>query len=132
MWNLADIKADVTPKTDEGAAAMFAGAFTMAISGRVGQADDQPRLVVVPSLAMATVGLGDKDGDRISFELVEGNPLSIDAAKVTDDFIIGTIKGELETEGTYTLEGVTSRARKLKINVVANFAARRGSLSCMQ
>ncbi len=130
--NLASIRADVTPKNEEGAWGMFLGAFSMSISGRIDQFDDQQRFSVMPSLVMTAVGLSDKGGDRISFEMQEGNPLEIVAKKDSNDFITGTIKGELQTKGPYTLEGVTDKPRKLKITIDANFAARRGSLSCMR
>ena len=63
------------PSTDVGAAAMFSGAFTMSISGRVGQANNEHRIVVgAQPLAMATVGISDKGVIWISFELDRGQP----------------------------------------------------------
>jgi len=135
--NLADIKADETPETIEGAAAIFARGFTLTLSGRADleqgpMEEPVPRQVdVTPSTVTATVGLDD-EGDRIPFEMIDSSSPQIEFTNVNDDFITGLLVGELETKGHYTVEGITSSPRKLRIKFVAHFAARRGSLSCMQ
>jgi hypothetical protein len=154
--NLTDLKGDVEFESNAGAGAMLAGGFTFTLSGRVDisefdvgpQQDEAPRLfTVTPSTITATVGLSD-EGDRIPFEMPEGGQVSgtIGLEKEDLDFILGSFVVGLETKGVYTLEswgptrdgvtynsaGVAISPRKLKIQVAVEFAARRGSLSCMQ
>jgi hypothetical protein len=154
--NLTDLKGDVEFESNAGAGAMLAGGFTFTLSGRVDisefdvgpQQDEAPRLfTVTPSTITATVGLSD-EGDRIPFEMPEGGQVSgtIGLEKEDLDFILGSFGVGLETKGVYTLEswgptrdgvtynsaGVAISPRKLKIQVAVEFAARRGSLSCMQ
>lgn len=146
--NLFDLKSDVIPKEDALAGAMLASAFQLNLSGAMDRSHmaewptEQPaegeaeRVVdVTPSTITATVGLSEKGGDRIGFQLPEGGQVGgvIRFHKQDPNYITGRFATELETKGPYILEDVTGEtARKLNIQVDATFAARRGSLSCMR
>lgn len=150
--NLSDLKSDVTPKEDAPAGAMLSNAFTLTLSGRLdiqalnsnnGENPASPNIEVRPSAITATVGLSDRGGDRIPFELPEDGALNggIVISREDPEYIFGSLKAELETKGVYNLEGTVQRGggvvaadkpRRLKIEVEATFAARRGSLSCIQ
>lgn len=142
--NLVDMKSDVTPKDDGLAGAMFANAFTLTLSGRISisdfdvgptQGDEERMIQVTPSTVTATVGISEQGGDRIAFELPEGGAVAgtIEIKRENPNYIYGQLGANLETKGPYTLEGVTGdTARKLEVQVIANFAARKGSLSCMR
>lgn len=132
--NLVAIDLDADPSTDAAAATLLGGAFTLTLSAGVTDygpeaEGDGAKVDFRPSLVQATIGLSDKGGDRIGFHLG-----SLSGAFQTlgqnRDFIVGFLAGELETEGKYILEGVTSSPRILKIGVLAKFAARRGPFSC--
>ena len=85
----------------------------------------------------ATVGLGDKGGNRIAFGL--GNlQWWFTTTGERDDFIVGILAGELETQAKYSLGGMVARGtgavaasapRILRIGLVTKFAARRGAFS---
>ena len=151
--NLADLKSDVEPETNAAAGAMFTSAFTLALSGRMdiggvqGATPDGELLPenfeIVPSTVSATVGMSDQGGGRIVFELPENGTYAgaIKIDRQNPDYIIGRFGMELETRGAYNTEGFVQQGsgvvardkpRKLKVEVDATFAARRGSVSCMK
>lgn len=124
--SLADIDMDVTNKSVGGAVDLFARGFTLTLSGRL---DSQS---VTVSTATATVGLLEGAG-RIPFEMSEGAQMSGAVQPLGEghpDVIVGTVSGPMETKGVYTLEGIASSPRKLRIHLTAEFIARRGSFSC--
>lgn len=141
--NLAAIDLDANPGSDAGAAAMLSSAFTLALSGRVMDyaPDEQAQSAEIDfqtSLVQATVGLGDQGGNRIPFGLGELEGWFTTTGN-DDDFIVGFLAGELESESKYSLGGMVahgsgavaaSAPRILKIGVLAKFAARRGAFSC--
>lgn len=132
--NLVALDLDANPGTDAAAAAMLSSAFTLTLSaGLMDYGPDEDsggaEIEFRPSLVQATVGLGDKGGNRIGFGLGSLSGAFATAGE-SGNFIVGFLVGELETKGPYTLEGVTDSPRKLKIGVLAKFAARRGAFSC--
>lgn len=133
--SLADLKMDQTPKTYQRAISMFSGAFTLTLSGKAQPVYNPTAgalpIGVRPSSVTAAVGLLEGSG-RIPFEMIEEQGFNGGFQTLEDnpDVVIGAIWGPLETESVYTLEGIASSPRKLKINLVAQFVALRGSLSC--
>ncbi len=132
--NLVALDRDADPGSDAAAAAMLSSAFTLTMSAglmdySVEEDSGGAEIEFRPSLVQATVGLGDMGGDRIGFELGSLSG-AFAAAGESGNVIIGFLVGELESTGVYTLEGVAESPRKLKIGVLAKFAARRGAFSC--
>lgn len=136
--SLTDVKADATPKERAAVEQMFRNSFTLTLSGQadvVNATDNAGAAIIVrPSAVTATVGLDDKDGHKISFELTQGGALAGEFQTVDEsmEVVWGYVIAQLTSKGVYTLEGVTSSPRKLKIIVAAKFFARQGSFGCMQ